>query len=412
MKIWEEKKTMMEKYISFHDDLYQKIELIISDLNDEITKPNISEELSEDSLIKIAEHLSDDSHNNIINSLKKTKEKVTQNKKDLSESFNKWITDFEKKQRQYENMLKNAGGDKRDLEGKRKKLEIEKQKIEKELDKYTKQLEKHIEVKKSRNSLLDALEKVYYEYYTIRKQEFDELTSQSNGKLKIKLSHAANRNKFKDELLYLKKGSRIRESDIVKVSQSLMPREFIELVINNNFDSLAKKSNLAEENAKKLIDTLNSKEALEDVLALSHSVYPDDIPSIEFRKEDGDYYPISELSVGQKCTALLIVALSEGTRPIIIDQPEDSLDNPSVYEDIVSKLRLGKEKRQFILTTHNSSVGVASDSDNFIIIKSTAKEGDIECSGAIDRPRVRTEIIKHLEGGHDTYKLKSKKYNI
>ena len=88
------------------------------------------------------------------------------------------------------------------------------------------------------------------------------------------------------------------------------------------------------------------------------------------------------------------------------------MDNPSVYEDVVSKLRTGKEKRQFILTTHNSSVGVASDSDRFIILKSTAVQGDIECFGAIDRPNVRSEIIQHLEGGPEPYKLKSKKYNI
>ena len=107
-----------------------------------------------------------------------------------------------------------------------------------------------------------------------------------------------------------------------------------------------------------------------------------------------------------------IIAFSEGSRPIIIDQPEDSLDNPSVYEDVVSKLRAGKEKRQFILTTHNSSVGVASDSDNFIILESTATQGDIKCVGAIDRSKVRLEIIKHLEGGQKPYKLKSKKYNV
>jgi hypothetical protein len=260
--------------------------------------------------------------------------------------------------------------------------------------------------------LLDELEKIHEKYYEIRKEKFDDLTLQSRGKLKLTLTHAANHDKFKEELLILKRGSWLRDEDIEKVTKNLMPREFINLVINNDIESLGEKAEIAKENSKKLIDTLNSKEALEDVLALSHSVYPGDIPSIEFRKEDGNYSPLHELSIGQKCTSLLIIALSEGTRPIIIDQPEDSLDNPSVYEDIVSKLRSGKEKRQFILTTHNSSVGVASDSDNFIIVKSTANQGNIECSGAIDRSKVRSEVVKHLEGGSDPYKLKSKKYNL
>jgi len=412
MKLWERKKTTFEKYLSFHDDLTQKIDQIISHFGDEITTPPISKELSKYSQIKKAKQLSEKSYNNVVNSLEKVKREVIQNKGKISESFSKWIPGFENKQKQYENMLKKAGGDKRKLESERRKLEIKKQEIEKELERYTKQLEKIDEIKKSRDSLLDELEEVYYGYYEIRKQKFNDLTSQSNGKLKLELKHAENRDKFKEELLTLKKGSRIRETDIERVSQNLMPREFIDLIIDNDIDSLVEKADLADENAKKLIDTLNSKEALEDVLAIAHSVYPEDIPSIQFRKEDGGYYPLSELSVGQKCTALLIIALSEGTRPIIIDQPEDSLDNPSVYEDVVSKLRAGKEKRQFILTTHNSSVGVASDSDKFIILKSTAVQGKIECFGAIDRPKVRSEIIKHLEGGPVPYKLKSKKYNI
>jgi ABC-type lipoprotein export system ATPase subunit len=165
-------------------------------------------------------------------------------------------------------------------------------------------------------------------------------------------------------------------------------------------------------NAEKLIDTLNSKEDMSEVLALSYSVYPQDIPSIKFKKDDGEYYPISEVSTGQKCTALLIIALSEGIRPVIIDQPEDSLDTASVYEDIVTKLRGGKEKRQFILTTHNASVGVASDSDSFIVLKSTSSRGVVDCYGAIDREKVKKEVIQHLEGGPLPYSLRHQKYLI
>jgi|LGVF01.1.fsa_nt_gb DNA repair ATPase RecN len=412
MKIWEKKKETFEKYLSFHDGLNPKINQVITDLGDEITIPPIVKELSEDSQIVEAKRLSEESYKKVICSLEEVKQEITQNKATISGNFEKWIPEFEGKQKEYEGMLEKAGGDKRKLEGERRKLERNKQKIEKKLNKFKKQFEKLNGIKKSRDLLLDELEEVYEKYYEIRKDKFEDLTTQSKGKLKLTLTHAANRDKFRKELLALKTGSHLRDTDIKKVSQNLMPREFIDMVINNAIDSLADKADLAEENAKKLIDTLNSKEALEDVLAISHCVYPEDIPSIEFKKVDGDYSPLSELSVGQKCTALLIIALSEGIRPIIIDQPEDSLDNPSVYDDVVSKLRTGKEKRQFILTTHNSSVGVASDSDRFIILKSTAVQGDIECFGAIDRPNVRSEIIQHLEGGPEPYKLKSKKYNI
>ena len=53
-----------------------------------------------------------------------------------------------------------------------------------------------------------------------------------------------------------------------------------------------------------------------------------------------------------------------------------------------------------------------SDSDNFIVIKGSAKQGRVECLGAIEKSEVRSEVIEHLEGGTGPYKLKSKKYNV
>lgn len=196
-----------------------------------------------------------------------------------------------------------------------------------------------------------------------------------------------------------------------KIARNLSPREFVNIVIQGNSESLISTCDLSEQNASKIIGYLSAKEKFEDVLALCYQAFPEDVPSIKYQKDDGNYYALNELSVGQKCTALLIIALSDGTKPIIIDQPEDSLDNPSVYEDIVSKLRSGKEKRQFILTTHNSNVGVASDSDNFIIIEGTASCCKVKCCGAIDNEEVRSGIIDHLEGGDEPFELKSRKYN-
>jgi ABC-type Na+ transport system ATPase subunit NatA len=98
--------------------------------------------------------------------------------------------------------------------------------------------------------------------------------------------------------------------------------------------------------------------------------------------------------------------------PVVIDQPEDALDIISVWEDIAKKLRRGKNSRQFILTTHNASVAVSADSDQFIVLKAGANSGRIAAAGAIDREDVREAVIRHLEGGPEPYKLRSRKYNM
>ena len=79
--------------------------------------------------------------------------------------------------------------------------------------------------------------------------------------------------------------------------------------------------------------------------------------------------------------------------PVIIDQPEDALDIVFVWEDVAKKLRRGKETGQFILTTHNASVAVGADSDQFIVLKVGASEGRVVVAGASDRPDVREAVI-------------------
>jgi endonuclease YncB( thermonuclease family) len=75
------------------------------------------------------------------------------------------------------------------------------------------------------------------------------------------------------------------------------------------------------------------------------------------------------------------------------------------------QLRSKKEKRQFILTTHNSTVAVAGDSDNFHVLTATADSVALAESGAIDRPIITAHVIQHLEGGEVPFGMKAKKYS-
>jgi hypothetical protein len=91
------------------------------------------------------------------------------------------------------------------------------------------------------------------------------------------------------------------------------------------------------------------------------------------------------------------MTLCEGETPIIVDQPEDSLDIRSIWEDMCERLRLGKRSRQFLFTTHNSSLAVASDSDKFAVLAADGRRAEVVLSGAIDGAEVRKEVIELLE---------------
>ena len=77
-----------------------------------------------------------------------------------------------------------------------------------------------------------------------------------------------------------------------------------------------------------------------------------------------------------------------------------------------TKIRKGKETRQFVFTTHNQSLAVASDTDKFTIIESDSNTGKIVFTGALDSSEIKEEVITYLEGGRPTYNHKAKKYDF
>jgi len=120
---------------------------------------------------------------------------------------------------------------------------------------------------------------------------------------------------------------------------------------------------------------------------------------------------IDKLSMGQKGTVLLKIFLAEGESPLIIDQPEENLDNDFVYKALVDAFREAKKKRQIIIATHNANLVVNTDAEQVIV--STFKDGKISYkSGSIENPKIKKDITDFLEGGDVAFKKREMKYNI
>jgi hypothetical protein len=313
----------------------------------------------------------------------------------------------------YQYLVEQSGGGRRQLELRRKKLIDQLSKNESDAEAIEVQAAELDNLQSARVELLDKLEEVRQKLFESRKAQSEEIQTGCQGKLRLTLSYAADKSAFAARLHALLKGSSARQADSDRAAERMDPRRFVDLVLAGNVEALSTEAGLALENALRFIKHLTgSAERLPFLLSLQHSCLPSDVPSIEFMKDDGQFYPISDLSLGQKSTALVMIALVQGRMPVVIDQPEDSLDIPSIWQDVVLKLRNTKELRQFIMTTHNSSVAVASDSDQFLILRSSSSHGRIEVSGGIDEEPVRLSVIQHLEGGQDAYHLKRRKYNL
>jgi len=412
MKSLELKKAAFEKQVKFVDDLGARVAKWVEETEKDVSLADLESALADDTDLVASQKLVKKARQSVMAALKKLGKNIGKQRAGVQSMMDAWLPDFEDKHKEYEDMLEEIGADKKALEAKRRKLQKQQREAEQKVGEREETANKYDQLQGERNTLLDELDNAYQGYFELRKSKFDDLTRRSGGKLRLEMAHLANRQNFLDELRRLAKsrGSRVVHFEVI--AENLTPREFIDLIIERKVDELVTTTGLSEQNVTRILEKLWGTEELEDVLHMQHACYPGDSPSIKFRKEDRKYYPLKELSVGQKCSALLIIALSDGTMPVIIDQPEDALDIASVWEDITLKLRAGKENRQFILSTHNSSVAVASDSDKFVIIKGGAERGRVICSGAIDREEVKREVIKHLEGGPDPYRLRQRKYNI
>lgn len=139
------------------------------------------------------------------------------------------------------------------------------------------------------------------------------------------------------------------------------------------------------------------------------------VPEFEYQSREAEYIPFSNASAGQQATALLETLLTQSAFPLIIDQPEEDLDNPVMLE-IVAKIWQAKQRRQIIFASHNANLVVNGDAELVAWCSYRAmgdqSRGIIGGTGAIDMPDVREAIKKIMEGGEAAFRLRREKYGF
>ena len=138
---------------------------------------------------------------------------------------------------------------------------------------------------------------------------------------------------------------------------------------------------------KRVADTIVSTLTGEN-LRIIEEMELEDIVEIELNV-NGKFKKLKDLSKGQQCTAILNLLLLDNKDPLIIDQPEDNLDNSFIAENLVKTLRSNKIKRQYILATHNANIPVFGDAEQIITMEEEEGNGRIAIDGlgSIDDPR-------------------------
>ena len=175
---------------------------------------------------------------------------------------------------------------------------------------------------------------------------------------------------------------------------------------------LAKAYESARRDLVKGFTPLLSSAAFSDYLA----AFEGDDLSIHFNvgQGDDDYRPIDQLSAGQRCTAIfpLLLKLQEG--PLIVDQPEDNLDNRHIADTIAPALLKDKRLRQVAFTSHNANLVVLTDAEHIAMFDSDGSTGKVSNRGFLSTSTspITKHVIATLDGGRSALRLRYQKYGV
>jgi hypothetical protein len=138
--------------------------------------------------------------------------------------------------------------------------------------------------------------------------------------------------------------------------------------------------------------------------------FPEDMLSVKYSQSDrgSGFKDISGGSPGQKAAAVLAFLLSYGDEPLIIDQPEDDLDNALIYELIVAEIQKNKERRQLIIVTHNPNIVVNGDAELVHALEVRDGQTRLICQGGLEEQNIRDAVCLIMEGGKEAF---DKRYN-
>jgi len=243
---------------------------------------------------------------------------------------------------------------------------------------------------------------------TMRDEVASELQHEAGERVRIRVMRNADHMSYQQMLLEGLKGARVRnQNEILASLMQLRPEQLAQLIQANDFDSFEELTHFGAERSRKILDAF--RESV-DPLALEITPIEDRI-AIELNVATSGrphFKDASDLSRGQKCTALLPILLARRDSPLIIDQPEDNLDNHFIFETVVNTVQRMKTRRQMIFITHNANIPVLAEAELVLVMTSDGRVGTIEKTGTVDE--CREQVIELLEGGREAFELRAKRY--
>lgn len=350
--------------------------------------------------------------------------------------INEYIQEWSSKKEQFESAYEIA---KSNSQSSQQQLQ-EIQRIEKRINEINKIIsDRKLLIKEIGNPETDfATQKQNWEKYHNEKiqllnEQAVKFTELSKNLIKAEVTKSINLQPLKSQLKNIFEGTRIREERIDAVVEKIVGsenplKEYTAII--DEFKLLAElkisedktlqipetpiltSCGYTEDHKSKLCSKLNSDNWL--ILSANELEFN---PEFYYTTNNllGDVIPFAAASAGQQATALLTVLLNQAGIPLLIDQPEDDIDNRAI-DQIIKNIWDAKKKRQLVFSSHNANLVVNGDAELVICCdykdSNSQTRGIIKVEGAIDTKEIKNEITSVMEGGEKAFKLRKDKYGF
>lgn len=257
---------------------------------------------------------------------------------------------------------------------------------------------------KLRASLRDLRTRIF----DLRSSEVEGINEKYSERIVLSLRQGTQSESYRQSLESLLDGSRLRDRPNLcsELAATFPPDALIDAIEADDSTRLAKTLGRDVGQMVRLVSHLSGNEA---IFGLESEVPDDELDVTMFIK--GKAHDVSALSKGQKATAMLPLLLRSAEYPLILDQPEDDLDNRFIVQTLVETIKELKTERQLIFVTHNANIPVIGDADRVIAMgMSTPDRAELTRVGNVTE--MREPIIELLEGGRQAFALRSESYGL
>lgn len=262
-----------------------------------------------------------------------------------------------------------------------------------------------VALQERRSRSLDRLDKAREARFNARTEVSAKLNRVLGPRIRITAGREGQVDAFASLVGELLKGSGLRYNDLsVALASNTSPRELVEATDAADFALVAEVAGISKDRAARVLGILRDA----DLGALA-TVTIDDV--VQFQLLDGaDYKDITELSTGQRCTVVLPLIMRHADRSLVVDQPEDHIDNAFIADTLIKSLQARSKQSQIIFSTHNANIPVLGNANRVVQLGSDGRRGFVVVAGPLDHPEVVEAITSIMEGGAEAFHRRAQFY--